>query len=83
MKRNDNANILWVWTALCFMLTIFEPSSLYFMDKNEYWFDFYTMLPRCLGMFAVICIAGDILIFLILTVFTKVPQIRAIFREIL
>lgn len=78
MKRNDNANILWVWTALCFMLTIFEPSSLYFMDKNEYWFDFYTMLPRCLGMFAVICIAGDILIFLILTVFTKVPQIRAI-----
>ena len=70
-------NVLWVWTAVSFMITVFEPSSIYFMDKNEFWFDFYTMLPRCLGMFAVICVVGCIIILLELLLFSRFPNIMA------
>lgn len=42
-----------VSAAMSFMLCMFEPMSMYFLNKADYWFDLYTLLPVCLLMFGV------------------------------
>jgi hypothetical protein len=42
--------------AMSFMLCVFEPLSMYFLNKKDYWFDFYTMMPACIIVSAVIFI---------------------------
>lgn len=40
-------------SAAAFMLCIFEPLNMYFQNRREYWYDFYTLMPVCLLMFVV------------------------------
>lgn len=40
--------------AAAFMVCIFEPLNMYFQNRREYWYDFYTLIPVCLLMFVVI-----------------------------
>lgn len=39
--------------AAGFMLFVFAPLEIYFSNKYEFWFDFYTLFPVCVLMFLV------------------------------
>lgn len=51
--------------AAGFMFFLYAPLELYFSNKNEFWFDFYTLIPVLLVGFAAIVILGG-LAFLVL-----------------
>lgn len=55
----------WISIVTCFMLFIFAPFELLFMNQNEFWFDAYLLAPIMLFVFAVFC-ACSILAFAIL-----------------
>lgn len=47
--------------AVSFLYGVFGPLDLYFNNKSEFWFDFYTLLPLAAGMFLVSALAGCLL----------------------
>ncbi len=44
--------------VISFMLTIYAPLEIYFHNKTEFWFDFYSLFPECVKMFAVMLAGG-------------------------
>ncbi|MBP3204304.1 MAG: sulfatase-like hydrolase/transferase [Lachnospiraceae bacterium] len=74
----EKLNVLWIWAALVFMITIFEPLSIYFTERIEFWFDFYTLFPCCLLMFAVIFATGAAVIGILIVLLGRFPRLRAV-----
>ena len=52
-------------TAVFFMLCIYEPLNMYFLNKIDYICDMYTILPECLGMFVALTVISSILLLLL------------------
>lgn len=48
--------------AVSFLFCVFAPLDLYFQNKEEFWFDVYTLLPVVLLMFFVFALAGSLLL---------------------
>lgn len=46
--------------AAGFMFFLYAPLELYFSNKNEFWFDFYTLIPVLLVGFAATAILGSL-----------------------
>lgn len=55
-KENSNKirAALGISVATAFMLCVFEPLNLFFLNKREYAFDVYTMLPMCILLFVLL-----------------------------
>ncbi len=51
--------------AASFMLCVFEPLNLYFQNRREYWYDFYTLMPVCLLMFIIFFATGALALMLL------------------
>lgn len=51
-KRNISGLSAWLFLSwvIIFMLCIFEPLNMYFVNMDQYEFDFYKLLPICLVM---------------------------------
>lgn len=53
--------------ACCFMVLFYAPLELYFNNKNEFWFDFYTMIPVLLTMFLVTAVLSGAVFYSVLS----------------
>ncbi len=49
---------IWLSVVTCFMLFIFAPFELLFMNQNEFWFDAYLLAPIMLFVFGVACVCN-------------------------
>lgn len=49
---------IWLSVVTCFMLFIFAPFELLFMNQNEFWFDAYLLAPIMLFVFGVACVCS-------------------------
>lgn len=48
--------------SLSFLVALYAPLELYFTNRDDFWFDFTSLLPCCLAMFAGCWAAGAILL---------------------
>ena len=56
------------------MLCVFEPLQLYFMNLEDYWFDFYNLFPVCMMMGAVLAAASVIALIIAYLIRPKLGQ---------
>ena len=47
---------------MSFLVALYAPLELYFTNRDDFWFDFTSLLPCCLAMFAGCWAAGAILL---------------------
>lgn len=57
-----------------FMLFLFAPLEIYFNNKYEFWFDFYTLFPVCLLMFLIFFVISVVVFFCVYKLNNKVYQ---------
>lgn len=51
----------WLSIAACFMLFVYSPLEIYFLNKEEFWFDIFTLFPIMFSVF-VVCLLISILL---------------------
>ena len=61
---------IWLSFAVCFMLFIFAPLEMLFMNQDEFWFDAYLLLSIMIFVFAVPCVCS-IVAFVVLEKWSK------------
>lgn len=69
--------------TISFLFCVFAPLDLYFNNKGEFWFDFYTLLPLAAALFLAAAFAGTILTVILFRLSKKVYQILWIFGFVL
>lgn len=61
--------------ATCFMLFLYSPLELYFNNKNEFWFDVYTLLPVITITFLLFFFVSVLCFYFAYRIHTKIYQI--------
>lgn len=50
--------------ALSFLVTLYAPLELFFTNRDDFWFDFSSLAPMCLALFAVCTVLGALVLLL-------------------
>lgn len=61
--------------AVGFMFFLYAPLELYFTNKNEFWFDFYKIIPILSVAFLIVSILGCVAFFLLFCIHERLYQV--------
>lgn len=56
---------IWLTAVTCFMLFLYAPMELLFINQDEFWFDVYILVPPMLVVFGIGFLGGVLLFFLL------------------
>lgn len=60
--------------AISFLFFLYAPLELYFTNKNEFWFDFYKMIPILLVAFLTVAVFGSLVFYLLKLISERLYQ---------